>query len=162
MKRCPFLLLNLLLILTLSQCVALKKHMREREQFLAKERGLKKTAKTIIPRGAPGMPTRIVATADGVKRMKPSVWMAQSKRFSNPQTHKVTVQKGDTVYAIARKHGVPFRDIIQNNRLHRPLHCGWAVNWSCRIHRCIKLAKEKRSTASPHAFRGRERPRSPQ
>ena len=113
--------ISLFLILLLSNCVVLKKHMREREKFLAKEKTYKSTSKKSGFRsGTPGLPTRIVTTAGGTKHMNPSLWMAQKKRFSNTQTHRVCVQKGDTVYALARKHGVPIRDIIQHNHLHPP------------------------------------------
>jgi murein DD-endopeptidase MepM/ murein hydrolase activator NlpD len=46
--------------------------------------------------------------------------------FHGPLPARVTVQRGDTVYALSRRYGVPVKDIIGANRLSPPyiLHVG--------------------------------------
>lgn len=78
-----------LLLVLLCNCVALKKHLRDRQIFLQKN---KRGASTYLS-----------------KRLK-----------QNPTTRTITVKKGDTLYGISQKHGVPIRDIIQNNHLKPP------------------------------------------
>lgn len=47
-------------------------------------------------------------------------------RHMGPPPHSVVVERGDTVYGISRRYGVPMKDIIQANRLAPPydLHVG--------------------------------------
>jgi murein DD-endopeptidase MepM/ murein hydrolase activator NlpD len=66
------------------------------------------------------LPTRIVATPSGIKRMAPSVWLQESKKFLKPLHYTVTVEKGDTVYSLSKKNNVSIRDIINYNHLHPP------------------------------------------
>lgn len=41
-------------------------------------------------------------------------------RHMGPPPHTVVVQRGDTVYGVSRRYGVPMKDIIQANRLAPP------------------------------------------
>lgn len=41
-------------------------------------------------------------------------------RYMGPPPHEVVVQRGDTVYGLSRRYGVPMRDMIEANRLAPP------------------------------------------
>ncbi len=45
---------------------------------------------------------------------------AQTDRYQGPPPPSVVVQRGDTVYAISRRYGVPMKSIIQANALAPP------------------------------------------
>lgn len=47
---------------------------------------------------------------------------APSAKKAVPEDGRIRVQKGDSVYLIARRHGVAMRDIIERNRLTAPYH----------------------------------------
>ena len=47
---------------------------------------------------------------------------APSAKKTAPEDGRIRVQKGDSVYLIARRHGVAMRDIIERNRLTAPYH----------------------------------------
>ena len=64
--------------------------------------------------------TVVTHTSKGQKEIAPSVWNASAKRFNLLPPTKIKVKKGETVYAISRRHMIPLRTLIDRNHLVAP------------------------------------------
>lgn len=73
-----------------------------------------------VSRNQYNLPCRLVTTERGMQKIQPSVWEARTKKFRNEKKYNVVAKKGDTVYSLSKKHGIPMRTIILNNNLHAP------------------------------------------
>lgn len=55
-------------------------------------------------------------------------------------SNAVTVQRGDTLYSISRRYGVPLKDLINANNLHAPytLHVGQALSLPAKQYHTVQ------------------------
>lgn len=66
------------------------------------------------------LPTLIIQSAYGTKKVHPSIWNAKTLKFSGGIPQKIRVQKGDSVYSLSKKYAVPIPLIIEKNKLKAP------------------------------------------
>ena len=55
-------------------------------------------------------------------------------------SNAITVQRGDTLYSISRRYGVPLKDLINANNLHAPytLHVGQVLNLPAKQYHTVQ------------------------
>ncbi|MFN7662210.1 MAG: peptidoglycan DD-metalloendopeptidase family protein [Alphaproteobacteria bacterium] len=66
------------------------------------------------------LPTLIIQSSYGTKKVHPSIWNAKTLKFSGGMPQKIRVQKGDSVYSLSKKYAVPIPLIIEKNKLKAP------------------------------------------
>src|SRR5207247_1943944 len=66
------------------------------------------------------LPTMIIESKYGTRKVHPSVWNAKTLKFSDGMPQKVVVKKNDSLFAISKRYAVPLPMIIEKNRLTPP------------------------------------------
>lgn len=66
------------------------------------------------------LPPRIAESAHGRTIVSPSVWNQKTISFSEGMPQTITVRRGESVYTVSRRYGVPIPAIITRNSLRPP------------------------------------------
>lgn len=73
-----------------------------------------------LPKNPPTQTAKNTPESTPVPRKKPKVPKKPVRGVKKPAPNIVAVRKGDTIYALSRRHGVSVRSLIKNNKLRPP------------------------------------------